>query len=174
MASLDPAILPKSQIVTYKSFDGTPVSAIVTMPFNLRRDGTNPAIVIPHGGPTGQSQDAFNRNATAFASRGFVVIQPNFRGSTGYGKVFQTANYRDLGGGDLKDTLAAKDFLVKSGYVDPKKVGITGGSYGGFMTLMALAKALTHLRPASRPMASSTGTRCGKLPIRCSASIFSR
>jgi len=141
MASLDPAILPKSQIVTYNSFDDTPISAIVTMPFNLRRDGTNPAIVIPHGGPTGQSQDGFSRTATALASRGFVVIQPNFRGSTGYGKVFQTANYRDLGGGDLKDTLAAKDFLVKSGYVDAKRVGITGGSYGGFMTLMALAKA---------------------------------
>ena len=141
MASLDPAILPKSQIVTYKSFDDTPISAVVTMPFNLRRDGTNPAVVIPHGGPTGQSQDSFNRTATALASRGFVVIQPNFRGSTGYGKAFQTANYRDLGGGDLKDTLAAKDFLVQSGYVDPKRVGITGGSYGGFMTLMALAKS---------------------------------
>ncbi len=141
MASLDPSTLPKSNIITYRSFDDTPVSAIVTMPFNLRRDGTNPAIVLPHGGPTGQSQDAFNRTATALASRGYLVLQPNVRGSTGYGKDFQTANFKDLGGGDLKDVLAGKDFLVSSGYVDPKKVGITGGSYGGFMTLMALAKA---------------------------------
>ncbi len=141
MASLDSSTLPKSQIVTYKSFDDTPVSAIVTMPFNLRRDGTNPAIILPHGGPTGQSQDGFNRTATALASRGYIVLQPNVRGSTGYGKEFQTANFKDLGGGDLKDVLAAKDFLVASGYVDAKKVGITGGSYGGFMTLMALAKA---------------------------------
>jgi dipeptidyl aminopeptidase/acylaminoacyl peptidase len=141
MASLNPANLPKSQIITYRSFDGTPIGAVVTMPFNLRRDGANPAVILPHGGPTGQSQDAFNRTATALASRGFIVLQPNVRGSTGYGKEFQTSNFKDLGGGDLKDVLAAKDFLVSSGYVDPKRVGITGGSYGGFMTLMAIAKA---------------------------------
>ena len=70
-----------------------------------------------------------------------MVIQPNFRGSTGYGRDFQVANVNDLGGGDLKDTLAAKDFLTATGYVDPKRVGITGGSYGGYMTLMALGKA---------------------------------
>jgi dipeptidyl aminopeptidase/acylaminoacyl peptidase len=140
MASLSPATLPKSQVVTYKSFDGTLISAIVTTPFNLKRDGSNPAIVIPHGGPTGQSQDGFSRYATAFATRGYVVIQPNFRGSTGYGKAFQEANVKDLGGGDLKDTVAAKTFLVQSGYVDTKKVGIFGGSYGGFMTLMAIGR----------------------------------
>lgn len=140
MASLAPALLPKSQIVTYKSFDGTPISAVVTMPFNLKRDASNPAIVIPHGGPTGQAQDGFSRYATAFATRGYVVIQPNFRGSTGYGKAFQEANFKDLGGGDLKDTVAAKSFLVQSGYVDAKKVGIFGGSYGGFMSLMAIGR----------------------------------
>lgn len=140
MASLTPATLPKSQVVTYKSFDGTPISAVVTMPFNLKRDGSNPAIVLPHGGPTGQSQDGFSRYATAFATRGYVVIQPNFRGSTGYGKAFQEANVKDLGGGDLKDTVAAKTFLVQSGYVNDKKVGIFGGSYGGFMTLMAIGR----------------------------------
>lgn len=140
MASLTPATLPKSQIVTYKSFDGTLISAVVTMPFNLKRDGSNPAIVIPHGGPTGQSQDGFSRYATAFATRGYVVIQPNFRGSTGYGKAFQEANFKDLGGGDLKDTVAAKSFLVQSGYIDAKKVGIFGGSYGGFMSLMAIGR----------------------------------
>ena len=140
MASLTPANLPKSQVVTYQSFDGTLISAVVTTPFNLKRDGSNPAIVIPHGGPTGQSQDGFSRFATAFATRGYVVIQPNFRGSTGYGKAFQEANFKDLGGGDLKDTVAAKDFLVKSGYVDKQKVGIFGGSYGGFMSLMAIGR----------------------------------
>ncbi|QNQ10301.1 S9 family peptidase [Sphingomonas alpina] len=140
IASLMPAVLPKSQVVTYKSFDGTLVSAIVTMPANLKRDGGNPAIVLPHGGPTGQSQDGYSRYATAFASRGYVVIQPNFRGSTGYGKAFQEANFKDLGGGDLKDTVAAKTFLVQTGYVDAKRVGIFGGSYGGFMTLMAIGR----------------------------------
>lgn len=141
MASLTPANLPKSEIVTFKSFDGTLLSAVLTMPFNLKRDGSAPAIVIPHGGPTGQTQDGFSRTAALFASRGYLVIQPNFRGSTGYGRPFQEANRNDLGGGDLKDVLAAKDFLVATGYVDGKRVGITGGSYGGFMTLMAIGKA---------------------------------
>jgi dipeptidyl aminopeptidase/acylaminoacyl peptidase len=140
MASLTPDTLPTSQVVVYKSFDGTLVSAVVTIPANLKRDGRNPAIVLPHGGPTGQALDGYNRYAAAFASRGYLVIQPNFRGSTGYGKAFQNANFKDLGGGDLKDTVAAKDFLVRSGYVDPKRVGIFGGSYGGFMTLMALGR----------------------------------
>jgi dipeptidyl aminopeptidase/acylaminoacyl peptidase len=133
--------LPKSEIVTFKSYDGTLVSAVVTMPFNLKRDGGNPAVVMPHGGPTGQTNDGFSRYATALASRGYVVIQPNPRGSTGYGLAFQKANFQDLGGGDLKDELAAKQFLVDSGYVDGKRVGIAGGSYGGFMTLMAIGKA---------------------------------
>jgi dipeptidyl aminopeptidase/acylaminoacyl peptidase len=141
MASLAPEHLPKSRIVTYKSFDGTLVSAIVTMPFNLQRNGSNPAVVIPHGGPTGQTTDGFSRYATALASRGYVVIQPNPRGSTGYGLAFQKANYQDLGGGDLKDELAAKQFLVDSGYVNARRVGIFGGSYGGFMTLMAIGRA---------------------------------
>ena len=141
MASLSPEHLPKSQIVTYKSYDGTLISAIVTMPFNLRRDGRNPAVVFPHGGPTGQTNDGFSRYATALASRGYVVIQPNPRGSTGYGLAFQKANFQDLGGGDLKDEITAKQFLVDSGYVDPKRVGIFGGSYGGFMTLMAIGRA---------------------------------
>lgn len=140
LASLKSENLPKSRIVTYTSFDGTLVSAVVTMPFNLKRDGTNPAVMLPHGGPTGQSVDGFNRTATALASRGYIVMQPNVRGSTGYGQPFQNANYQDLGGGDLKDMIAGKQFLVASGYVDPRKVGVTGGSYGGYMTLIALAK----------------------------------
>lgn len=141
MATLTPKTLPSSSVVTYRSFDGTLVSAILTIPFNLKRDGSSPAIVMPHGGPTGQSMDDFSETATALASRGYLVIQPNPRGSTGYGQKFQTANFQDLGGGDLKDELAAKDFLVATGYADPKRFGITGGSYGGFMTLMAIGRA---------------------------------
>ena len=141
MASLAPEHLPKSRIVTYRSFDGTLVSGILTVPFNLKRDGRNAAVVLPHGGPTGQASDGFSRAATALASRGYLVIQPNPRGSTGYGLAFQKANYQDLGGGDLKDELAAKQFLVDTGYVDSRRVGIAGGSYGGFMTLMAIGRA---------------------------------
>jgi len=140
LASLDPARLPTSRIVHYKSEDGTVISAVLMVPFNLKRDGTAPAVVVPHGGPTGQTQDRFSRTAVALASRGYVVIQPNPRGSTGYGMAFQNANHKDLGGGDLTDEVYAARFLTETGYVNPKKIGITGGSYGGFMTLMAIGK----------------------------------
>jgi dipeptidyl aminopeptidase/acylaminoacyl peptidase len=76
----------------------------------------------------------------AFVSRGYICIAPNVRGSTGYGVDFQKANHKDLGGGDLNDENYAVKFLEASGYADPKRVGITGSSYGGFMTLMAIGK----------------------------------
>lgn len=137
---LDPSRLPVSRIVHYKSDDGTVISAILMVPFGLKRDGTAPAVVVPHGGPTGQTTDRFSRQSVALASRGYVVIAPNPRGSTGYGQAFQDANHKDLGGGDLTDEVYAAKFLTATGYVNPKKIGITGGSYGGFMTLMAVGK----------------------------------
>jgi dipeptidyl aminopeptidase/acylaminoacyl peptidase len=140
LASIDPARLPKAQIVHYKSYDGTVISAFLWMPFNLARDGNAPAVVLPHGGPSSQYVERFDPTAVALASRGFVVIAPNVRGSTGYGRAFEEANRMDLGGGDLKDEVAARQFLIDTGYADPKRIGMTGGSYGGFMTLMALAK----------------------------------
>lgn len=78
--------------------------------------------------------------AELLASRGFVVIAPNVRGSTGYGMEFQNANVKDLGSGDLKDEIAGVDFLKATGFIDPKLVGSWGGSYGGYMTLMAIGK----------------------------------
>ncbi|WP_213805332.1 S9 family peptidase [Granulicella sp. dw_53] len=132
--------LPGSQLVTYKSFDGRMISALVWVPFNLKRDGTAPVVVMPHGGPTAQTVDSFSPRAILLVSRGYVVIAPNVRGSTGYGMEFQKANYQDLGGADLKDEIAGVDFLKATGLIDAKKVGIWGGSYGGFMTLMAIGK----------------------------------
>ncbi len=140
IASLNPSSLPASQIVHYASFDGQIISAVLWMPANLKRDGSNPAVVLPHGGPTGQSVDSFNATAAALASRGYICIAPNVRGSTGYGLQFQKTNFQDLGGGDLKDEVWATKFLLATGYVDAKKIGITGGSYGGYMTLMAIGK----------------------------------
>jgi dipeptidyl aminopeptidase/acylaminoacyl peptidase len=138
--ALQHIVLPKSQLVTYRSFDGRLISAFMWVPFNLKRDGKAAAVVMPHGGPTGQTADSFNGRAELPASRGFVVIAPNVRGSTGYGMEFQNANVKDLGGGDLKDEIAGVDFLKATGFIDPKRVGIWGGSYGGYMTLMAIGK----------------------------------
>jgi len=140
IASLRATPLPPSQIVHYKSFDGKIITALLWMPFNLKRDGNNPALVLPHGGPTGQMVDYWNTDVAALTSRGYVCIAPNPRGSTGYGLDFQKANFQDLGGGDLRDEIAGVDFLKATGYIDSKKIGIYGGSYGGFMTLMAIGK----------------------------------
>ena len=140
VASLETTPLPAAQIVHYKTFDGKTISALLWVPFNLRRDSSSPALVLPHGGPTGQMVDYWNPEVAALVSRGYVCIAPNVRGSTGYGIAFQKANYQDLGGGDLQDEVYAAKFLEATGYVNPKKIGITGGSYGGYMTMMALAK----------------------------------
>ena len=140
IASLQDAKIPAAQLVHYKSFDGKTISAFFWLPYNLKRDGTNPGIVLPHGGPTGQTVDSFNRTVITLVSRGYAVIAPNVRGSTGYGIDFQNANVKDLGGGDLEDEVFARKFLVDTGYVGERKVGIMGGSYGGYMTLMAIGK----------------------------------
>ncbi|HEY6181955.1 MAG TPA: S9 family peptidase [Terriglobales bacterium] len=140
IASLSSAPKVRAQVVSYKSFDGKTISALLWVPFNLKRDGSNPALVWPHGGPTSQMADYWASSITALVSRGYICIAPNPRGSTGYGIEFQKANYQDLGGGDLQDEVYAAKFLQATGFVDAKKIGITGGSYGGFMTLMALGK----------------------------------
>jgi dipeptidyl aminopeptidase/acylaminoacyl peptidase len=140
IASLGSAPMPESQIVHYRSFDGKTISALMWVPFNLPRDQSNPALVLPHGGPTGQTQDFWSPRVAALVSQGYICIAPNVRGSTGYGIDFQKANYQDLGGGDLQDEVYAAKFMQSTGYVDSRRIGITGGSYGGFMTLMALGK----------------------------------
>jgi len=140
IASLNSAARAPSQVVSYKSFDGKTISALLWIPYNLKRDGSSPALVLPHGGPTGQSADYWSPRVAALVSRGYICMEPNVRGSTGYGMEFQKANFKDLGGGDLQDEVYAAKFLEATGYVNPKKIGITGGSYGGFMTLMAIGR----------------------------------
>jgi dipeptidyl aminopeptidase/acylaminoacyl peptidase len=140
LAGLDPDRIPPSQLIHFRSFDGKIISAFVWLPDNIQREGSNPGVVLPHGGPTGQTVDGFDRTVAALVSRGYVCIAPNVRGSTGYGMEFQQANHKDLGGGDLQDEIYAARFLTETGYVDPRRMGITGGSYGGYMTLMAIGK----------------------------------
>jgi dipeptidyl aminopeptidase/acylaminoacyl peptidase len=140
VASIAAANLPTAQLVHYASFDGTVISAFVWIPSNIPRDGHAPAVVLTHGGPLGQTLDEFNREAAALVSRGYVCIAANVRGSSGYGLPFQNANHEDLGGGDLQDAVFAARFLAATGYVDARRIGITGGSYGGFLALMAVGR----------------------------------
>jgi dipeptidyl aminopeptidase/acylaminoacyl peptidase len=129
-------------VVHYPSKDGKwTISAFVYMPCNLPRNGEHPAIVYVHGGPAAQTMNTFNRFIQYMANQGYIVIAPNYRGSTGYGKEFQQANLFDMGGGDLQDVLAAADWIKQTGYVDPKKLILMGGSYGGYLTMMGVTKA---------------------------------
>ncbi|MDR5683857.1 MAG: S9 family peptidase [Armatimonadota bacterium] len=128
------------QLVTYPSFDGTPIAAFVYLPPNAEPDRTCPGIVYVHGGPAWQHSNGWFPNLQYLVSHGFVVIAPNYRGSTGFGRPFEESNRRDLGGGDLRDVVASADFLRQTGYVDPRRIAVMGGSYGGYMTLMALTK----------------------------------
>jgi dipeptidyl aminopeptidase/acylaminoacyl peptidase len=129
-------------LVHYASRDGKwTISAFVYVPYNMVRNGQNAAIVYVHGGPASQSVNSFNRFIQHMVNQGYMVIAPNYRGSTGYGKEFQQANLFDMGGGDLQDVLAAADFIKQTGYLDPKKVVLMGGSYGGYLTMMGVTKA---------------------------------
>jgi dipeptidyl aminopeptidase/acylaminoacyl peptidase len=128
--------------VHFPSRDGKwTISAFVYVPFNMVRNGLNAAIVYVHGGPTSQSVNSFNRFIQHMVNQGYMVIAPNYRGSTGYGKEFQHANLFDMGGGDLQDVLAAADFIKQTGFLDPKKVVLMGGSYGGYLTMMGVTRA---------------------------------
>jgi len=129
-------------LVHYPSRDGKwAISAWLYVTRNMQRNGQNAAIVYIHGGPKSQSVDSFNRFIQHIVNQGYMVIAPNYRGSSGYGKAFEDANLFDMGGGDLQDVLAAADFLKQTGYPDPKKIIAMGGSYGGYMTMMAVTKA---------------------------------
>jgi dipeptidyl aminopeptidase/acylaminoacyl peptidase len=129
-------------LVHFPSKDGKwTISAFVYVPYNLPRNGQHPAIVYVHGGPTAQTLNTFNRFVQYMANQGYLVIAPNYRGSTGYGKEFQQANLFDMGGGDLQDVLASADWIKQTGYVDSKKLILMGGSYGGYLTMMGVTKA---------------------------------
>ena len=129
-------------LVHYPSRDGKwTISAFLYVPFNMVRNGQNAAIVYIHGGPTAQTMNSFNRFVQYAANQGYMVLAPNYRGSTGYGKEFQQANLFDMGGGDLQDVLAGVDWIKQTGHLDPKKIAVMGGSYGGYLSMMAVTKA---------------------------------
>jgi dipeptidyl aminopeptidase/acylaminoacyl peptidase len=129
-------------LVHYPSRDGKwTISAFLYVPFNMARNGQNAAIVYIHGGPTAQTMNSFNRFVQYAANQGYMVLAPNYRGSTGYGKEFQQANLFDMGGGDLQDVLAGVDWIKQTGHLDPRKIAVMGGSYGGYLSMMAVTKA---------------------------------
>jgi dipeptidyl aminopeptidase/acylaminoacyl peptidase len=122
------------ELVHIPSFDGKKVPAFVYKP---EGDGPFPAIIDVHGGPTSQSRREFSPMRQYLVSKGYLVLVPNVRGSTGYGKTYMRLDNKDLGGGPLKDVVACKKWLIKNAHADGRKVVVMGGSYGGYMALAA-------------------------------------
>jgi len=142
VAGLRTADMVEPYLVHFPSRDGKwTISSLVYVPNNIQRNNKYPAIVYIHGGPAVQSVNSFNRFIQYIVNQGYVVIAPNYRGSTGYGKEFTEGNRGDPGGGDLRDNLDAAEWIKQSAFVDPKKLIVMGGSFGGYLTMMAVSKA---------------------------------
>lgn len=121
--------------------EGLTINAYLYKPPTLATGARAPVIMLVHGGPTGQFSDSYQLQAQFFANRGYVVIAPNVRGSSGYGKRFEDLNNRDWGHGDLRDVLAGVAWAKQQPYVNRDKIGITGISYGGMLTMYAISFA---------------------------------
>ena len=138
---IDPAVLVEPAHVRYPGADGREVPALLYLPHaEAVKSGPPGAVIYVHGGPTGQHFRWWDATPQVLANRGLVVLAPNVRGSTGYGREWQELNRRDWGGGDLADVIAGVDWLVNERIADPARIGITGTSYGGYMTLYALGR----------------------------------
>lgn len=140
--------LAQPQAIQWTSADGTVLHAICYQPPTAAIPGTAlpPAIIRMHGGPTGQATLDYNAQAQYFATRGYVVLDLNFRGSTGYGRSYMQALVGGWGSIDLADTLSAADYLAAAGLADPQRLVIMGGSSGGYAVLQALCHAPGRFR----------------------------
>ena len=126
--------LSQVKTISYNARDGTPIEAVLTLPRN--RPATNlPLIVMPHGGPGARDMEAYDWWAQYMAELGYAIIQPNYRGSTGYGVAFEKAGQGEWGLKMQDDLLDAIDYAAKQGLADPKRVCIVGGSYGGYAAM---------------------------------------
>ena len=136
--ALENAPLAMPVAVHYPSIDGQQVPALLYEP---RQTGVlPPAVVYVHGGPNWLAQVTWDPLVQHMVSRGWVVLAPNYRGSTGYGREWQMANRFDLGGRDTEDVVAAADFLAHAGLADPARIAVTGRSYGGYLTMTGLTQ----------------------------------
>ena len=137
--AIDPADLVDSTVVRFDSFDGMAIPNILWKPHQATAEAPAPALVWVHGGPGGQTTRAHSAVIQYLANHGYVVLGINNRGSSGYGKTFFAADDGKHGREPLWDTVEAKKYLQSLDYVDDGKIGIIGGSYGGYMVLSALA-----------------------------------
>lgn len=145
---IEPERMASVQTIRYAARDGLEIEALLTLPPGGKTTGL-PMLVLPHGGPIGfQDRWGWHAEAQFFASRGYAVIQPNFRGSGGYGKEFERRGYREWGGKIIDDITDAARWAIEAGRADASRLCIYGGSYGGYAALMSVVREPTLYRCA--------------------------
>lgn len=135
---IDPEDLVEAEVVRYKSFDGLDIPGVYYKPHNINPREKVPALIMVHGGPGGQARKGYRPIQQYLVNHGYALIDVNNRGSSGYGKTFFKMDDKKHGEVDLDDCVWAKKYLISTGYIDPDKIGIIGGSYGGYMVLAGL------------------------------------
>ncbi|MCI0331367.1 MAG: S9 family peptidase [candidate division Zixibacteria bacterium] len=138
MGGIDRSTMTEPVLVKYKSHDGMEIPAFFYLPPGAKKDGSLPAVLEVHGGPESQERPWFDKIFQYFLSRGYAILAPNVRGSAGYGKAYMAMDNIQKRPEALKDLVWAVEYLKSSGYVDPKKIAVVGGSYGGYSTLAML------------------------------------
>ncbi len=126
--------LASTRVIEYPSFDGQYIEAVLTVPPDYDSGRAYPLLVLPHGGPDGMSLDDFSLFGQLFAQEDLFVLEPNFRGSIGYGSDFYKANRGRIGDIDYRDIMAGVDYLIREGMVDSSRMVVGGWSFGGTMT----------------------------------------
>jgi dipeptidyl aminopeptidase/acylaminoacyl peptidase len=137
-AAIDAGHLVDGEVARFASYDGLEVPGVLYKPHQASPGTPVPALVWVHGGPGGQSRVEYNGLIQYLVNHGYAVYAINNRGSSGYGKTFFGLDDRKHGDADLDDVVASKQLLIDTGWVDSERIGIIGGSYGGYMTLAAL------------------------------------
>jgi dipeptidyl aminopeptidase/acylaminoacyl peptidase len=142
--------LGEQSVVTWKAKDGLEIEGVLVKPVGYEEGKRYPLAVLPHGGPEGISLDGWGTGANypvqIFANRGYMVLQPNYRGSQGRGVAFGKADQNDLGGKEFEDVIAGLDYLEGEGLINREQVGMGGWSYGGYFSGLAATKYTEHFK----------------------------
>jgi dipeptidyl aminopeptidase/acylaminoacyl peptidase len=151
---LESLTLGTSELVSWRSQDGTPIEGVLRKPAGYTPGQKRPLLVLVHGGPTGTSRPTlvggtYVYPVEPFLAKGALILDPNYRGSAGYGETFRSRNVRNLGVGDAWDVLTGIDHLVKQGLVDPARVGVMGWSQGGYISAFLATHDAARFRAVS-------------------------
>jgi dipeptidyl aminopeptidase/acylaminoacyl peptidase len=156
LAGIDPASFVAPALIRFPSFDGREIPAFLYVPRDAKPDGTLPVVMDIHGGPRIPGATRLQPGNPVPRPSRLRVLAPNIRGSTGYGKAYTHLDDVEKRLDSIEDIVRGADWLVASGWADPAKIAVLGGSYGGYATLAALAFHPHRGRPASTSSASRT------------------